>query len=77
MLQQNGNLPAPAGWANSSGVTTSNVTNSITVTPPVGNLFFRNSGMVSTCPTPMKRSRVFTMHAITSEKVENSVAARM
>src|ERR1019366_2402783 len=32
--------------------------------------------MVSTCPTPMKRSRVFTRHAMMSENVANSVAAR-
>ena len=41
-LQQNGNLAVPAGWtATGYSVTTSNGTNSITVAPPTGNLFFR------------------------------------
>src|SRR5450432_4423882 len=41
-LQQNGNLAVPAGWTTSGySVTTSNGTNSITVLPPTGNLFFR------------------------------------
>jgi hypothetical protein len=42
-LQQNGNLAASAGWA-TSGYTVStnaNGTNSITITAPAGNLFFR------------------------------------
>jgi hypothetical protein len=41
-LQQNSNLANGGGW-NTSGysITTANGTNSITVTPPVGNLFFR------------------------------------
>jgi hypothetical protein len=34
-------------------------------------LLAKNSGMVSTWPTPMKRSRVFTMHAMISENVED------
>lgn len=43
-LQQNSNLAVPAGWAASPySITTSNGTNSITVTPPTGNLFFRLS----------------------------------
>jgi len=43
-LQQNGNLATAAGWANYGGtVTTSNGVNSITLTPPVGSLFFRLS----------------------------------
>src|SRR5271166_55786 len=43
-LQQNSNLAVPADWATSGyAVTTNNPigTNSITVTPPTGNLFFR------------------------------------
>ena len=41
-LQQNSNLAAPAGWAASGyTITPSHGTNSITITPPVGNLFFR------------------------------------
>jgi hypothetical protein len=41
-LQQNNNLAVPAGWATSSySITTSSGTNSITLTSPVGNLFFR------------------------------------
>jgi hypothetical protein len=40
-LQQNNNLTVPAGWSGSSGVTTSNGTNYLNVTPPTGNLFFR------------------------------------
>ena len=41
-LQQNVNLAVPAGWAASLySITTSDGTNSITVTPPTGNLFFR------------------------------------
>jgi hypothetical protein len=41
-LQQNSNLTTPAGWTTSGySVTTSNGTNSITITPSVGNLFFR------------------------------------
>ena len=40
-LQQNGNL-ATASWATSGySITTANGTNSITITPPTGNLFFR------------------------------------
>jgi len=35
-------MPAAAGWATSGyTISTSNGTNSITVTPPAGNLFFR------------------------------------
>ena len=41
-LQQNNNLAASAGWTTSGyTITTSNGTNSITVNPPTGNLFFR------------------------------------
>jgi hypothetical protein len=41
-LQQNSNLAAPAGWAPSGySISTSNGTNSVTITPPTGNLFFR------------------------------------
>ena len=42
-LHQNGNLALPGGWSASSGVTTSNGTNYLTITPPTGNLFFRLS----------------------------------
>jgi hypothetical protein len=41
-LQQNNNLAAPAGWAASGyQITTANGTNSITILPANGNLFFR------------------------------------
>ena len=41
-LQQNNNLAASAGWtASVYSITTSNGTNSITITPPTGKLFFR------------------------------------
>ena len=40
-LQQNANLASANGWGNSSGVTTSNGTNSLTINKPSGNLFFR------------------------------------
>ncbi|MGA2242362.1 MAG: hypothetical protein ABSH11_10045 [Verrucomicrobiota bacterium] len=40
-LQQNNNLATAAGWSASSGVTTSNDTNYLTITSPSGNLFFR------------------------------------
>jgi len=41
-LVQSGNLTTPIGsWPASSGVTTSNGTNSVTLTNPSGNLFFR------------------------------------
>ena len=41
-LQQNGSLANSGGWVTSSyTITTANGTNSITITPPVGNLFFR------------------------------------
>jgi hypothetical protein len=42
-LQQNNNLAVSAGWAASGYAisTNSNGTNSITITPPAGNLFFR------------------------------------
>jgi autotransporter-associated beta strand protein len=41
-LQQNSNLADPAGWVTSGyTIATANNTNSITVTPPMGNLFFR------------------------------------
>ena len=40
-LQQNNNVAAPAGWTTSAYViTTANGTNSITLTPPTGNLLF-------------------------------------
>jgi len=43
-LQQNNNLANPAGWSAYGGtVSTNNGVNSITLTPPVGNLFFRLS----------------------------------
>lgn len=42
-LQQNSSLAIPAGWSASAGVTTSNGTNSLTITPPTGNWFFRLS----------------------------------
>ena len=43
-LQQNANLALANGWATSGyTVTTANGTNSITITPPTGNLFFRLS----------------------------------
>jgi hypothetical protein len=41
-LQQNSTLAVPANWATSGyTVSTSNGTNSITITPPTGSLFFR------------------------------------
>ena len=43
-LQQNRNLAEPAGWATSGYSVTTNSpagTNSITITPPTGRLFFR------------------------------------
>jgi hypothetical protein len=43
-LQQNSNLVASAAWATTGYPVTTNSpagTNSITITPPVGNLFFR------------------------------------
>jgi hypothetical protein len=41
-LQQNGNLANTGGWMTSGyTITTLNGTNSITVNPPTGNLFFR------------------------------------
>ena len=41
-LQQNANLAAPAGWMTSGyTISAANGTNSIIITPPTGNLFFR------------------------------------
>jgi hypothetical protein len=40
-LQQNSNLTTPAGWSASSGIATAKGTNSLTITTPTGNLFFR------------------------------------
>jgi hypothetical protein len=41
-LQQNSNLAATAGWTTSGySISAANGTNSITITPPTGNLFFR------------------------------------
>ena len=43
-LQQNANLVSANGWTTSGySITTANGTNSITITPPTGNLFFRLS----------------------------------
>jgi hypothetical protein len=42
-LQQNSSLTVPANWTASGGVTTSNGTNYLNLTPPTGNLFFRLS----------------------------------
>ena len=43
-LQQNANLALANGWTTSGyAITTNNGTNSITITAPVGNLFFRLS----------------------------------
>jgi hypothetical protein len=43
-LQQNGNVANAAGWSAYGGIlSTNNGVNSITITPPVGNLFFRLS----------------------------------
>ena len=43
-LQQNANLALANGWATSGySISTSNGTNSITVTPPAGNMFFQLS----------------------------------
>jgi len=41
-LQQNSSLSAPGGWATGTYTTnTANGTNSVTITPPARNLFFR------------------------------------
>lgn len=41
-LQQNANVALPSGWATSGyAVATANGTNSITITPPTGSIFFR------------------------------------
>jgi len=40
-LQQNSNLAVPGGWTTSGGVSNDGVNNFITITSPVGNLFFR------------------------------------
>ena len=42
-LQQNTNLATPAGWSVNSSWTTANGTNSLSLTSPTGNLFFRLS----------------------------------
>jgi len=42
-LQQNSSVTAPATWSASSGVTTTNGTNYLTLTSPTGRLFFRLS----------------------------------
>ncbi len=42
-LQQNSNLATPAGWSVNSSWATSNGTNSLSLTSPTGNLFFRLS----------------------------------
>jgi len=43
-LQQNGNLALANGWTTSGySISTANGTNSITITSPAGNLFFRLS----------------------------------
>lgn len=43
-LQQNDNVAASAGWTRSGyTISTANGTNSVTITPPTGNLFFRLS----------------------------------
>ncbi len=42
IMQQRKNLAAPIGWINSGySITTNNGTNSIIITQPTGNLFFR------------------------------------
>jgi hypothetical protein len=42
LLQQNSNLANSSGWTTSGyAITTANGTNSITITPPTGNLSFR------------------------------------
>jgi hypothetical protein len=41
ILEQNNNLAMPSGWSPSGGVTTVNGTNYETITPPIGDLFFR------------------------------------
>ena len=40
-LQQNSNLNSSGGWSLNSSWTTSNGTNYLNLTPPIGNLFFR------------------------------------
>jgi hypothetical protein len=40
-LQQNNNLSAANNWSASTGVTTVNGTNSLIITNPAGNLFYR------------------------------------
>ena len=40
-LHQNNDVSVPTGWSASSGVTTSNGTNSLTLSQPAGRLFFR------------------------------------
>ncbi|MGO8839216.1 MAG: hypothetical protein ACLQAH_09025 [Limisphaerales bacterium] len=40
-LQQNNNLAAPAGWTDSSGVTTEYGISFLNITSPTGSLFFR------------------------------------
>ena len=42
-LQQNSSVTAPATWSASSGVTTANGTNYLTLISPTGRLFFRLS----------------------------------
>jgi len=42
-LKQNSNLASPAGWSVNSSWTTANGTNSLILTSPPGNLFFRLS----------------------------------
>jgi hypothetical protein len=43
-LQQNSSLAVPGGWTTSGyAITTANGTNSVTISPPTGNLFFRLS----------------------------------
>ena len=40
-LQQNANLAVLTAWGNSSGISQSNGTNSVTLTNPTGNQFYR------------------------------------
>lgn len=43
-LEQNNNLSLPAGWSTNSSWTTAGGTNSLNLTSPTGNLFFRLIG---------------------------------
>jgi hypothetical protein len=77
-LQQNGNLAVPPDWTTSGYTfTTADGTNSITITPPAGNLFFRLERQAKNVKPSKTRPPTMKTNTTNTNKIMNTTTIRL